>query len=78
MGIRWSATGAAAATATDSGRRYRQIGTTMITLGIILAIGYFSGLAAVEAVGGIVMVIAILLWILGATERPLPGHAGWF
>lgn len=51
----------------------------MIVLGIILAvIGYFTGLAILETVGGILVVIGAILWILGAVGRPVAGRKVWF
>lgn len=51
----------------------------MIVLGIILAvIGYFTGLAILQTVGGILVVIGVILWILGAAGRPVAGRKVWF
>ena len=51
----------------------------MIVLGIILAvIGYFTGLAILETIGGILVVIGLILWILGAAGRPVAGRKVWF
>jgi hypothetical protein len=51
----------------------------VIVLGIILAvIGYFTGLAILETIGGILVVIGIILWILGAVGRPVAGRNVWF
>ena len=51
----------------------------MIVLGIILlVIGYFSGLSILYTIGGILLVIGIILWILGAVGRPVAGRKVWF
>jgi hypothetical protein len=51
----------------------------VIVLGIILAvIGYFTGLAILQTVGGILVVIGVILWILGAAGRPVAGRKVWF
>jgi|KBSSwiStaDraftv2_1062776.scaffolds.fasta_scaffold25075_4 hypothetical protein len=47
----------------------------MIVLGIILLlIGYFTGLSILYTIGGILVVIGIVLWILGAVGRPVGGR----
>ncbi len=51
----------------------------MVILGIILVvIGYFAGLAILETIGGILLVIGLILWILGAVGRPVAGRKVWF
>lgn len=51
----------------------------MIVLGIILAvIGYFTGLAVLETIGGILVLVGVILWILGAAGRPVAGRKVWF
>jgi hypothetical protein len=51
----------------------------MIVLGIILlVIGYFTGLSILYTIGGILLVIGIILWILGAVGRPVAGRKVWF
>lgn len=51
----------------------------MIILGIILAvIGYFTGLAVLETIGGILVLVGVILWILGAAGRPVAGRKVWF
>ena len=51
----------------------------MIVLGIILlVIGYFTGLSILYTIGGILVVIGIVLWILGAVGRPVAGRKVWF
>ncbi|WP_109777046.1 hypothetical protein [Mycolicibacterium fortuitum] len=51
----------------------------MIVLGIILLlIGYFAGISILYTIGGILVVIGIILWILGAVGRPAGGRKVWF
>jgi hypothetical protein len=51
----------------------------VIILGIILlVVGYFTGLSILEAIGGILVVIGVILWILGAAGRPVAGRKVWF
>jgi hypothetical protein len=51
----------------------------VIVLGIILAvIGYFTGLAILESIGGLLVLIGVVLWILGAVGRPVGGRKVWF
>jgi hypothetical protein len=51
----------------------------VIILGIILlVIGYFTGLSILYTIGGILLVIGIILWILGAVGRPVAGRKVWF
>ena len=51
----------------------------MIVLGIILLlIGYFAGIPILTTIGGILVVIGIVLWILGAVGRPVGGRKVWF
>ncbi|WP_217159735.1 DUF6131 family protein [[Mycobacterium] fortunisiensis] len=55
------------------------IGLTMIVLGIILLlIGYFAGISILYTIGGILVAIGIILWILGAVGRPVGGRKVWF
>jgi hypothetical protein len=52
---------------------------TMIILGIILlVVGYFTGLSILYTIGGILVVIGVILWILGAVGRPVGGRKVWF
>ncbi len=54
-------------------------GSTMIVLGIVLLlIGYFAGISILYTIGGILLVIGIILWILGAVGRPVGGRKVWF
>ncbi|MDM4139320.1 MULTISPECIES: hypothetical protein [Mycobacterium] len=51
----------------------------MIILGIILlVVGYFTGLSILYTIGGILVLIGIVLWILGAVGRPVAGRKVWF
>jgi hypothetical protein len=51
----------------------------VIILGIILLIiGYFTGLSILYTIGGILVVIGVVLWILGAVGRPVAGRKVWF
>ncbi|WP_156749964.1 hypothetical protein [Mycobacterium sp. E2479] len=51
----------------------------MIILGIILlVVGYFTGLSILYTIGGILVVVGIILWILGAVGRPVAGRKVWF
>lgn len=51
----------------------------MIVLGIILLlIGYFTGLSILYTIGGILVVIGIILWVLGAVGRPVGGRRAWY
>jgi hypothetical protein len=52
---------------------------TMIVLGIILLlIGYFTGISILYTIGGILVVVGVVLWILGAVGRPVGGRKVWF
>ena len=51
----------------------------MIIFGIILAvIGYVTGIAILETLGGILVLVGVILWILGAVGRPVGGRKVWF
>jgi len=51
----------------------------MIILGIILlVIGLLTGLSILTTIGGILIVVGIILWILGAVGRPVAGRKVWF
>ena len=50
----------------------------MIVLGIILLlIGYFAGISILYTIGGILVVVGVILWILGAVGRPVGGRKVW-
>ncbi|MCV7079626.1 MULTISPECIES: hypothetical protein [Mycobacterium] len=51
----------------------------MIILGIILlVIGYFTSLSILYTIGGILIIVGVILWILGAVGRPVAGRRVWF
>jgi hypothetical protein len=51
----------------------------VIILGIILVVvGYVTGLAILETVGGLLVLVGVILWILGAAGRPVGGRKVWF
>ena len=51
----------------------------MIILGIVLAIlGYFLAIPILETLGCILVLVGAVLWILGATGRPVAGRKVWF
>lgn len=51
----------------------------MIILGVILLlIGYFAGISILTTIGGILLVIGVVLWILGAVGKPVGGRKVWF
>ena len=51
----------------------------MIVLGVILLlIGYFTGLSILYTIGGILLIIGVVLWVLGAVGRPVGGRKVWF
>ena len=51
----------------------------MIVLGVILLIiGYFTSLSILYTIGGILVVVGIVLWILGSLGRPVAGRKAWF
>ena len=47
----------------------------MIILGLILLlIGIFAGISILTTIGGILIVVGAVLWILGATGRAVGGR----
>ncbi len=51
----------------------------MIILGVILLlIGYFTGLSLLYTIGGILVVVGVVLWLLGAVGRPVAGRRAWY
>lgn len=51
----------------------------MIVLGIILLLlGYFLPLPLLYTIGGILVVVGIILFILGSVGRPVGGRKVWF
>ncbi|OBI98554.1 hypothetical protein BST16_04785 [Mycobacterium asiaticum DSM 44297] len=57
----------------------QQKGRDMIILGIILLlVGYFTGISILYTIGGILVLVGVVLWILGAVGRPVGGRRVWF
>jgi len=51
----------------------------MIVLGIILiVVGYVVPVPILYTIGGILVVVGVILWILGAVGRPVGGRRYWF
>jgi hypothetical protein len=51
----------------------------VIVLGVILLlIGYFAAIPILYTIGGILIVVGVILWILGAVGRPVAGRKVWF
>ncbi|MGB9302610.1 MAG: hypothetical protein ACLPXZ_03525 [Mycobacterium sp.] len=51
----------------------------MIILGIILVVvGYVATIPILETLGGILVLVGVILWILGAVGRPVAGRKVWF
>jgi hypothetical protein len=51
----------------------------MIVLGIILiVVGYLVPVPILYTIGGILVVVGVILWILGAAGRPVGGRRYWF
>jgi hypothetical protein len=51
----------------------------MIVLGIILiVVGYLVPVPILYTIGGILVVVGVILWILGAVGRPVGGRRYWF
>ncbi|MGA7051717.1 MAG: hypothetical protein WBZ37_10635 [Mycobacterium sp.] len=51
----------------------------MIILGIILlVVGYVAAIPILYSIGGLLVVIGVILWILGAVGRPVGGRKVWF
>ena len=51
----------------------------MIILGVILLlIGYFAGISILTTIGGILLIVGVVLWILGAVGKPVGGRKVWF
>lgn len=51
----------------------------MIALGIILLIlGFIFGISFLWTIGIILLVIGIVLWILGAMDRPVGGRRHYY
>jgi Family of unknown function (DUF6131) len=51
----------------------------MLILGLILLIiGWLAGISILVTIGIILLVIGAVLWILGATGRPVGGRRYWW
>lgn len=51
----------------------------MIILGIILlVVGYLTGISIVYSIGGLLLLVGVILWILGAVGHPVGGRKVWF
>ena len=51
----------------------------MIVLGLVLLIiGYLTNIGLLVTLGVILVVIGVVLWILGATGRPVGGRRYWW
>ena len=51
----------------------------MLVLGLILLIlGWLTDIGLLVTLGIIVLVIGAVLWILGATGRPIGGRRNWW
>lgn len=52
---------------------------TVLVLGLILVIvGYLLPLPILVTIGIILLVVGAVLWILGATGRPVGGRRYWY
>ena len=53
--------------------------TKVIVLGLILLlIGYLTGLSLLYTVGGILLVVGVVFFILGNVGRPVGGRKAWY
>lgn len=51
----------------------------VIILGIVLLlIGYFTAISILYTIGGILVLVGVVLWILGAVGRPVGGRNTWY
>jgi hypothetical protein len=51
----------------------------VIILGIILlVVGYVTGISIIYSIGGLLVLVGVILWILGAVGRPVGGRKVWF
>jgi hypothetical protein len=54
-------------------------GNTMIVLGLILlVIGYLLPIPILYTIGGILLVVGLILFLLGSVGRPVAGRRYWF
>ena len=51
----------------------------MIVLGIVLlVVGFFASISILETIGGILLVVGAVLWILGAMGRAVGGRKHYY
>ena len=51
----------------------------MITLGIVLyVVGMVAGIAILKTIGGLLLVIGVILWILGSMGRAVGGRKHYY
>jgi hypothetical protein len=51
----------------------------MIILGLVLLlIGYFTAISILYTIGGILLIIGVILWVLSAVGRPVGGRSTWW
>jgi hypothetical protein len=51
----------------------------VIILGIILVVvGYVTGIGILYSLGGLLVLVGVILFILGAVGRPVGGRRVWF
>jgi hypothetical protein len=51
----------------------------MIILGLILLlVGYLLGVSLLYTVGGILLVVGLVLFLLGTTGRTVGGRSNWY
>lgn len=51
----------------------------MIILGIVLAVlGYILLIPIMESIGVVLVVVGVILWLLGASGRPVGGRRRWY
>lgn len=51
----------------------------MIVLGLILLlVGYLAGISILYTIGGILLVVGLVLWLLGGLGRPVGGRRYWY
>lgn len=51
----------------------------MIVLGaLLLILGYFLGISLLYTIGGILLVVGVVFWLLGGVGRPVAGRRYWY
>ncbi|WP_197520011.1 hypothetical protein [Pseudonocardia sp. HH130630-07] len=45
---------------------------------ILLLVGYFTSIQLLYYLGGLLVIIGVILFILGAVGRPVGGRKAWF